>query len=250
MLTLLNNNSLDNAAAVANAATKSKSNVNSPAGLKTTAQEAMTQLTSNKGTAGSMGEKDFLTLFTTQLKNQDPLDPVKNEAFVAQLAQFSQLQATTTMSDTLKSYVDSMSGQQMLNSASMIGKQVLVPNAPGVWDGSNPVSGSFNLAQGADAVRLEVLDATGNTVASQSYGPQSIGEIPFAWGGVDSMGTPVGKGFYSFKATVTNKGKDSVTPVSVYSTVNSVNQATDKSINLNVAGGKSIKLTDITRIGG
>jgi hypothetical protein len=49
---------------------------------------------------------------------------------------------------------------------------------------------------------------------------------------------------------VTNKGKDSVTPVSVYSTVNSVNQATDKSINLNVAGGKSIKLTDITRIGG
>jgi len=248
MLTLLNNNSLDNAAATANAATKST--INAPAGIKTTAQAAMTQLTSNQGTSAGMGEKDFLTLFTTQLKNQDPLDPVKNEAFVAQLAQFSQLQATTTMSDTLKSYVDSMAGQQMLNSASMIGKQVLVPNAPGVWDGSNPVSGSFNLAQGADAVKLEVLDSTGNTVASQSYGPQSIGDIPFAWGGVDSTGTPVSKGYYSFKATVTNKGKDTVTPVSVYSTVNSVNQASDKTINLNVAGGKSIKLTDITRIGG
>ena len=248
MLTLLNNNSLDNAAATANAATKSA--INAPAGIKTTAQDAMAQLTSNKGTAGSMGEKDFLTLFTTQLKNQDPLDPVKNEAFVAQLAQFSQLQATTTMSDTLKSYVDSMAGQQMLNSASMIGKQVLVPNAPGVWDGSNPVSGSFNLAQGADAVKLEVYDNTGNIVASQTYGPQKIGDIPFSWGGVDSAGNQMANGYYTFKATVTNKGKDSVTPVSVYATVNSVNQASDKSILLNVAGGKSIKLTDLTRIGG
>ena len=248
MLTLLNNNSLDNAAATANAAAKNASSA--PAGIKTTAQDAMAQLTSNKGTAGSMGEKDFLTLFTTQLKNQDPLDPVKNEAFVAQLAQFSQLQATTTMSDTLKSYVASMDGQQMLNSAAMIGKQVLVPGAPGLWDGTLQVSGSFNLSQGADAVKLEVLDATGNTVAAQTYGPQAIGDIPFAWGGVDSAGNPVPKGYYSFKATVTNKGKETTTPVSVYATVNSVNQATDKSINLNVAGGKSIKLTDVQRIGG
>jgi flagellar basal-body rod modification protein FlgD len=248
MLTLLNNNSLDNAAATANAAAKNASSA--PAGIKTTAQDAMAQLTSNKGTAGSMGEKDFLTLFTTQLKNQDPLDPVKNEAFVAQLAQFSQLQATTTMSDTLKSYVDSMSGQQMLNSATMIGKQVLVPNAPGAWNGTNPVQGSFSLPQGADAVRLEVYDNTGNIVASQSYGAQAIGDIPFSWGGVDSAGNQVANGYYGFKATVTNKGKDTIAPVSVYSTVNSVNQASDKSILLNVSGGKSIKLTDVTRIGG
>ena len=40
----------------------------------------------------AMGQSQFLTLFTTQLKNQNPLDPVKNEAFVAQLAQFSQLE--------------------------------------------------------------------------------------------------------------------------------------------------------------
>lgn len=248
MLTLLNNNSLDNAAAIANAAGKNTSSV--LAGVKTTAQNAMAQLTSDKGTAGSMGEKDFLTLFTTQLKNQDPLDPVKNEAFVAQLAQFSQLQATTTMSDTLKSYVASMDGQQMLNSAAMIGKQVLVPGAPGVWNGTSPVQGSFNLPLGADGVKLEVFDAQGNTVASQTYGSLPIGDVPFNWGGYDSAGNQMPNGNYSFKATVTNKGKDSVTPVSVYSTVNSVNQASDKSILLNVAGGKSIKLTDIQRIGG
>ena len=45
----------------------------------------------------------FLKLFTTQLQNQDPLDPVKNEAFIAQLAQFSTLEATTSMSDSCSS---------------------------------------------------------------------------------------------------------------------------------------------------
>ncbi len=46
-------------------------------------------------TEDEMSQQAFLTLFTTQLQNQNPLDPVKNEAFVAQLAQFSQLEATT-----------------------------------------------------------------------------------------------------------------------------------------------------------
>lgn len=249
MLTLLNNNDLNAAAAVVNAASKTGS-AKVPPGITTTANASMAQLTSSKGTAESMGEKDFLTLFTTQLKNQDPLDPVKNEAFVAQLAQFSQLQATNTMADTLKSYVGSMAGQQMLNSATMIGKQVPVPNAPGIWNGSTPIQGSFHLAQGADAVRMDVLDARGNTVASQVYGPQSIGEVPFAWSGMDTMGQSVPKGDYTFRVTVTNKGRDTTTPVSVYTTVNSVTQAPDKSIQLNVAGGKSIKLADVTRISG
>ena len=50
-----------------------------------------------KKTSEDMGKQDFLTLFTAQLQNQNPLEPVKNEAFVAQLAQFSQLEALTDM---------------------------------------------------------------------------------------------------------------------------------------------------------
>jgi len=125
----------------------------------------------------------------------------------------------------------------------------LVPDAPGVWNGTNPISGSFNLAQGADSVRLDVLDSTGNVVATNQYGPQGIGDVPFAWGGMDNAGKQVPAGNYTFKATVLNKGNTSTTPVSVYATVNSVSQATDKSIMLNVAGGKAVKLTDLKQIG-
>ena len=65
-----------------------------------------------------MGQSQFLTLFTTQLKNQNPLDPMKNEAFVAQLAQFSQLEATTAMKTSLDSMVSSMKSDRMLAGSS------------------------------------------------------------------------------------------------------------------------------------
>ena len=64
-----------------------------------------------------MGQQQFLTLFTTQLKNQNPLDPVKNEAFVAQLAQFSQLEASLAMKTSMDDLVKTMSGERMLAGA-------------------------------------------------------------------------------------------------------------------------------------
>jgi flagellar basal-body rod modification protein FlgD len=83
-----------------------------------------------KKTKEEMGKQEFLTLFTAQLQNQNPLEPVKNEAFVAQLAQFSQLEALTNMQGSLDKFVTSMSGERMLNSASLIGKKVSVADTP------------------------------------------------------------------------------------------------------------------------
>ena len=73
-----------------------------PGGIETyedykKAQAAPKYYESSADVNGEMGQQEFLLLFTTQLQNQNPLDPMKNEEFVAQLAQFSQLEATTTM---------------------------------------------------------------------------------------------------------------------------------------------------------
>ena len=78
----------------------------------------------NKPTNEQMGQTEFLTLFTTQLKNQNPLDPVKNEAFVAQLAQFSQLEATTAMKTSMQNLVNSLANDRLLGATSLIGKTV------------------------------------------------------------------------------------------------------------------------------
>ena len=78
-----------------------------PSGIKTTTQYKAEKAMTPQNT--SMGQTEFLTLFTTQLKNQDPTDPVKNEAFVAQLAQFSQLEASVAMKTSMENLVSSMS---------------------------------------------------------------------------------------------------------------------------------------------
>ena len=245
MMTLATNNSLNAAAATANAGSKMKA----PAGVKTTADAANEALTAKAGSNG-MGQKDFLTLFTTQLKCQDPLDPVKNEAFVAQLAQFSQLEATTTMSETLKAYVDSMSGERMMSSTSMIGKTVSVPDAPAViTPGGKPVQGFVSLPTGAEGVKFEVFNAKGQMVTSQIMGSQPIGDMPWAWDGTNESGAQVPAGNYSFKATVISQGKTTNPVVNVLSTVTGVNQQADKTILLEVTGGKSVKLTDVQRVG-
>jgi flagellar basal-body rod modification protein FlgD len=241
MMSLSTNNSLTAAAQTAN------KKINAPAGLKTTADAANEALAAKE--SSSMGQKDFLTLFTTQLKCQDPLDPVKNEAFVAQLAQFSQLEATTSMDQTLKTYVDSMAGERMMSSTNMIGKTVAVPDAPAVIQGDKPAQGFVNLPNGAEGVKLEVFNDKGQLMATQVMGTQKMGDMPWVWDGSNDAGNKVPDGNYFFKATVVSQGKTTTPPVNVLSTVKGVNQAIDKSIMLEVAGGKSVKLTDVQRIG-
>jgi len=241
MMSLSTNNSLTAAAQTAN------KKIHAPAGLKTTADAANEALAAKE--SSSMGQKDFLTLFTTQLKCQDPLDPVKNEAFVAQLAQFSQLEATTSMDQTLKTYVDSMAGERMMSSTNMIGKTVAVPDAPAVIQGDKPAQGFVNLPNGAEGVKLEVFNDKGQLMATQVMGTQKMGDMPWIWDGSNDAGNKVPDGNYFFKATVVSQGKTTTPPVNVLSTVKGVNQAIDKSIMLEVAGGKSVKLTDVQRIG-
>jgi flagellar basal-body rod modification protein FlgD len=246
MMSLYNKTSLNSAAATVNAANASP--IKAPAGVKTTAEAANEALNAKAG--NNMGQKDFLTLFTTQLKNQDPLDPVKNEAFVAQLAQFSQLEATTTMAQTLTNYVNSMDGERMMSSTSLIGKTVAVPDAPGILVDGQIIQGFINLPTGAEGVKIQVANQKGQVVATQILGSQGIGDMPLFWNGTDDSGNVLPNGSYSFKATVLSQGKTTNPSISILSKVTGVNQTQDKTILLEVAGGKSVKLTDVQRIGG
>jgi flagellar basal-body rod modification protein FlgD len=219
-----------------------------PTSIKTTAAAAEAALTAKSGNA-AMGQKDFLTLFTTQLKNQDPLDPVKNEAFVAQLAQFSQLEATVTMSSTLSDYVTSTSGQTMMSGANLIGKTVSVPDGPALLVEGVPVEGVINLPTGADGVKFDVFDSKGSLVRSQILGPQTVGNVTWSWDGKTDAGDVSANGTYKFKATVVSQGKTTNPEVSTMAYVTSVSQDADKSMLLQVQGGKTLKLADVQRIG-
>ncbi len=201
--------------------------------------------------ASGMGQQDFLKLFTTQLQNQNPLDPTKNEAFVAQLAQFSQLEATTNMATQLTSFVSSQSGDRMLAGASLIGKKVALEGVPATMIGGQPVQGVISLPNGASGMMLEVVDDSGNVVRQQIIGAQPSGEVTLTWDGRDGVGTLVADGNYTFKATVTAAGATTQVPVKTLTTVRSVSQDDPASeLMVMVDGGRSVKLSSLQRISG
>jgi flagellar basal-body rod modification protein FlgD len=154
------------------------------------------------------------------------------------------------MDETLKAYVASMAGERMMSSTNMIGKTVAVPGAAAVYTGGKAVQGLVSLPQGASGIQLQVTNDKGQAVAKQILGPQQIGDMPLYWDGSDDAGNKVPDGNYSITATAVVQGKSANPTVSILSTVTGVNQAADKSIMLEVAGGKSVKLTDVKRIGG
>ena len=220
-----------------------------PSGIRTTAQDAQAKMTAATGQS-TMGQKDFLTLFTTQLKNQDPLDPVKNEAFVAQLAQFSQLEATTNMSGSLSTFVESMSSSQITSSANLIGGKVAVPDGPAELVKGAPVKGVVNLPTGADGVQFKVYDTKGILVRTQILGSQTAGDMTWSWNGMDDAGNALPDGSYRFSASVASQGKVTTPSVSTMARVIGVSQEADKTMLLQIEGGKTVKLSDVKRIDG
>ena len=152
-------------------------------GVMTTAQYKAQQAATPQKT--SMGQSEFLTLFTTQLKNQDPTDPVKNEAFVAQLAQFSQLEASTAMRTSMDSLVSTLANDRLLGATSLIGKTVGVPDGPvevtdtTVSQGTLLLLGNLvsptSIASGATLQGIATI--SGNVINSGTIAPGTRGDI-------------------------------------------------------------------------
>ena len=128
-----------------------------------------------------MGQQEFLTLFTAQLKMQNPLDPVKNEAFVAQLAQFSSLEANISMKQSLDTMVTALGSDRVMASASLIGKSVSVPDAAVRIVGGAGGEGVINLPTGAAGIQVNVLDSTGSVVRELIYPAQPVGDFSLSW---------------------------------------------------------------------
>ena len=197
-----------------------------------------------------MGQQAFLTLFTTQLKNQNPLDPMDNQTFVAQLAQFSQLEASQSMKTSMDTLVKTMTGDRMLTGTSMIGRMVGVNGGPAVLQQGRPVSAYVNLPNGADGVSMQVVNSKGAVVRSQTFGSQPAGSMSLTWDGTDNQGTPLPDGSYNFIVTATSMGQTKTLTPDVMSQVISASNAgtSDGTWVLQVQGGKSIGLSEVQRV--
>lgn len=235
-----------NAATINPASSGSSSGARSlPAGIKSYEEE----LAKPKTLGTTANQQDFLKLFTTQLQNQNPLDPTKNEAFVAQLAQFSQLEATTNMATQLAALTQSLQGDRMMAGAALIGKSVVVPGGTFQLSQGQSVSATLELPNGADGVQIDVLNATGQVVHQQILGAQPAGSLNFSWSGQNSQGQAQPEGSYRFRAAAVAQGKNISPTINTTATIRGISQETSGELMVQVQGGKSIRLADVKRIG-
>ncbi len=139
----------------------------------------------------------FLKLLTTQLKNQDPLNPMENAELTSQLAQMSTVEGVSRLNSTLETLLAGYQASQTMQAASMIGRTVLTDGD--TIDLKNGLgAAAFELAQGADQVRVRIQDAYGNEVRTLVLGPQQSGLVKFGWDGLNNAGLPAADGGYWF----------------------------------------------------
>lgn len=196
-----------------------------------------------------LGQDEFLKLMTTQLKNQDPMNPMDNGAFLAQIAQFAQVSGIQDMQTSVKQLVDTLSSNQATQASALIGKTVVAPADSAYYNGKQPVEGAVELTGNADNVVVGIFDQSGQLVRKMELGRQESGVIAMTWDGLAADGSAVPAGAYSLKAESIVAGKAVAVNTWVAEPVASVTlAAAGKPMSITLAGGSSVGMNDIKQI--
>ena len=199
--------------------------------------------------SGKLGQDEFLKLMTTQLQNQDPMQPMDNGAFLGQIAQFAQVTGIQDMQTSVKQLVDTLSSNQAMQASSLVGKTVVAPAKSAQYAGERPVQGGVELSNSADNVVVGILDAGGQLIRKIELGSQESGTVPFAWDGLKNDGSAAPAGIYSLRAESIIGGKATAVNTLVAEPVAAVTLATTgKPMAITLAGGSTVGMSDIKQI--
>lgn len=191
--------------------------------------------TSDASIAGSVGNNAlaktsadynmFLKMLTTQMQNQDPLNPMDTAQYTQQLVQYSQVEQSIQQNETLKDILGRLTTQDMAQSSAFIGREAQFDsNVSGLSDAS-PAQWGFIADRTVGSLVATISDASGNVVDTRAIDPATSGR--FSWDGTLGNGTRAPAGSYSLAI----KGADlsgTDVPVTV-SSIGTVNQVTTQS---------------------
>jgi flagellar basal-body rod modification protein FlgD len=160
---------------------------------------ALTQIgqgSANKADSTIAGDFDtFLQLLTTQLQNQNPLEPLDTNQFTEQLVQFSSVEQEIKSNKNLEQLIALSGANAFTGVVSYIGKEVTAEGATTNLSGGQ-ATWSFNLTKDAPSTTLTIRDATGSIVKTESVDGK-FGTNAFAWDGRSDAGNTVPEGLYS-----------------------------------------------------
>ncbi|HTC54667.1 MAG TPA: flagellar hook capping FlgD N-terminal domain-containing protein [Steroidobacteraceae bacterium] len=188
-----------------------------------------------------INETDFLQLISTQLQNQDPLQPTDPSQFLGQLEGLSEV-------SSLQSMQSAMSAQQVTSGASLLGQSVLAPGTTANLASGGSIAGAVNAPAGTTALMVSIANSSGTPVTSFQVTPAGSGMTTFSWNGATSSGTtaPAGQYTVSVNATV-NGASQSVAPMVVTQVQSVTIDPTTQQLDLNTNGG-TVPLSSVVTI--
>jgi flagellar basal-body rod modification protein FlgD len=176
-------------------------NVTMPTPIVSGTTTASTDKTTTSATGIADNFQTFLTLLTTQLQNQNPLDPLDTNQFTQQLVQFAGVEQQLKSNEQLKSLIAIEKSAQATQALIYVGNTVAVDGSTQQFNGS----ATWNLKAAKDATAaITITNSTGQTVYSGNY-TLSAGNASFVWDGKGNDGVQYPAGAYKLTAT----GKDS-----------------------------------------
>jgi flagellar basal-body rod modification protein FlgD len=197
-------------------------------------------------TSAAATQSQFMTLLVTQLKNQDPLNPMDNAQMTSQMAQINTVSGINQLNTTLQALSASMTPNQTVQAASMIGRGALVPGG-GVDLASGVGLGGFSLPTPADSATVSIYNSSGALVDAIDLGAQSAGITKWQWNGTNSAGATVPDGSYTFKVNASMAGNAVAANNLQYGLINSVTQGAT-GLTLSVGALQNIALTQVQQI--
>jgi flagellar basal-body rod modification protein FlgD len=188
----------------------------------------------------------FLTLLTTQLKNQDPMNPMENAELTSQLAQMSTVDGIERLNQMFASFVEAQESADGFNAAALIGRGVLVEGSSIGLTEAGAVGG-FEIDADASLVTVSITDASGLEVQKIELADVEAGSHNFVWDGAALSGTRAADGVYKLSVTAV-AGEDKVSGRSLqFGPVTSVIRGVSGS-DLQVGELGVFKLDDIKQI--
>jgi flagellar basal-body rod modification protein FlgD len=219
------------------------------------AQAIIAALNGSKGTSSSSSansataiQDQFLKLLTTQLQNQDPLNPMDNTQMTTQLAQISTVSGIEKLNSSLQTLLGSTSESQTLQAASLVGHAVLVPGNTMALTSGSSAYGGFDLASAADKVTVTVKNSSGTVVRTLDLGSAEAGSNVFTWDGKATDGTAAPEGTYTF-AVAAVQGSDKVTTTALGAgLVSSVVRDSSGGFTLDVGTLGKVSFSDVRQV--
>lgn len=202
---------------------------------------------SANSTEGIAGTQDrFMKLLITQMKNQDPLNPMDNAQVTSQMAQLSTVTGIEKLNASMASMQSSYQASQTMQATSLIGHGVLVPGASATLADGKAVLG-IELPAAADKVTVTIRDGAGRAIHKIELGQQAAGTLPLAWDGKTDSGAIAANGQYSFDVAASSAGSAIKAGTLAFGQVGSVSTGAS-GVKLNLTNGGSATMADVREI--